>query len=241
MLVLWWWAPLALLGITVRDRPLGQSVVKMGCDCSGGAAIQEWTLQSRTCFNGALVLTESTPWMCPSWRWEGCNPAWSAAVYWVHWLWGLPGGARSATAYGLPRSTQHKLQSSLQMAATYVGLGGAQVSTKRKPRPAATSARLEPLSESYGACWGHMQLVWEILGKSEAQIKTSPPYGKFLIETINNSPKIPITDRQSRKWHIVKGSTCFLLHFPHHTSPDIPIIKKKYNMPEHENKSDTKI
>ena len=36
---------------------------------------------------------------------------------------------------------------------------------------------LGPLSESYGACWGHMQLVWEILGKSEAWAKTDHSYG----------------------------------------------------------------
>ena len=47
---------------------------------------------------------------------------------------------RSATAYVLSRATQHELQSDLQMAATFAGLGGAQGRPSCDPRLAAASA-----------------------------------------------------------------------------------------------------
>lgn len=43
--------------------------------------------------------------------------------------------------------TQHELQSVLQMAAAYAGLGGAQVRSSCEPRPAAAIVSLGPLSE----------------------------------------------------------------------------------------------
>ena len=49
--------------------------------------------------------------------------------------------SRSATNYVLSRVTQHKLQSDLQIAAIYAGLGGAQVRLSCESRPAAASVR----------------------------------------------------------------------------------------------------
>ena len=93
---------------------------------------------------GALVLAESTPWVCHLWRWLVGASTWSEVVHEVHWLWGLmgdtgPGQLPSLRA--LPGATQHQLQSSLQMAATCARLGGAQERPYCKPRLAAASVR----------------------------------------------------------------------------------------------------
>ena len=48
---------------------------------------------------------------------------------------------RSATNCALPGAIWHQLQSDLPMAATYAGLGGAQVKPRCEPRLAAASAK----------------------------------------------------------------------------------------------------
>ena len=128
----------------------GQAVTTDHC---GGSAVQGSTPQSRTYLTGVWCQL-SLPLECVT-----CGMAgWCFNVIWSFSVGVLalrpPGRCRlrSAATCVLPRANWHELQIDLQMAATYVGLGGAQVSTKRKPRPAATSARLGPLSESYGAC-----------------------------------------------------------------------------------------
>ena len=57
------------------------------------------------------------------------------------WLWVLWGGARSATACALPRTTLHELQTCLQMATICVGFVVAQKRPSCEMSLTATSAR----------------------------------------------------------------------------------------------------
>lgn len=57
---------------------------------------------------------------------------WSVAVYWLHWLWSPAGSAKSATVCALLGLPHQELQSNLQMAATFGGLGNAQTSQAMK-------------------------------------------------------------------------------------------------------------
>ncbi|XP_036184011.1 uncharacterized protein C10orf67 homolog, mitochondrial [Myotis myotis] len=75
-----------------------------------------------------------------SFNYVGCNLVLSEADCQMYWLWGLPGGAKSAIAYALPEATPHKLQNDLQMAATFVGFGGSQERPSCESSQAAASA-----------------------------------------------------------------------------------------------------
>ena len=120
----------------------------------GGSFVHRPTPQGRTYFSRTLVPTESVSWVCHLWKWlSGSALKWSVAVHWVRRLWGLPrstgqGRPSLCSVWGHP----NKLQSNLQLAATCVGLGGAQASPSCEPRPAVLLLvlGLGPLSNRHG-------------------------------------------------------------------------------------------
>ena len=134
-------------------------------DHRGGSAVQGPTPQSRIYFSGALVPTESTPWVCHLWRW--------LSVVWSCLLGALAERpperyrSRSITACVLPRATWHKLQNYLQMAATCARLRDAQVRPGYKPRQAAASARAGVIKQEVqdplrpdAACLRDFRKIW---------------------------------------------------------------------------------
>ena len=66
---------------------------------------------------------------------------------------------RSATTSALPGTTQHKLQSDLEVAVTCAGFGDTQKRLTCKPKPAATRARPGATYQKYGVHRGQMLLV----------------------------------------------------------------------------------
>lgn len=58
--------------------------MRTGLDYSGRVVVQELTLQSRNCFNRALVPAQSAPCMCHPWRWLGDAPTHFKAGCWGH-------------------------------------------------------------------------------------------------------------------------------------------------------------
>lgn len=104
------------------------------------AATLETPLCSRTRFIETLMLTKYSPCICHLCMWYGCNLILSETDCQMYCLWGLPEGTKSAIAYALPEATPHKLQSDLQMAAIFVGLGSAQKSQSCESTQAAVSA-----------------------------------------------------------------------------------------------------
>ena len=119
---------------------LGKFASWTDCGYSRVTAFQGTIPQIRTYFSRALVPSLSSPWVCHSWRCLGCNMVWSEAVREVHYLCSLLGGTRSAAACTLPGTTQHKLQSDLQMTATCARLADALERPNCKQRPAAACA-----------------------------------------------------------------------------------------------------
>ena len=65
---------------------------------------------------------------------------------------------RSAITCGLPRATQHELQSNMRMAATCAGLGMYQAEPNCDPKLAAASARPRVLSQRFGG--GGRPISW---------------------------------------------------------------------------------
>ena len=68
----------------------------------------------------------------------------SVAVHWVSTIavWGFSAGAgQGQPPFVLPETTQHELQSNLQITATCTGLGGSQVKPNCDPKLAAANAK----------------------------------------------------------------------------------------------------
>ena len=81
----------------------------------------------------------------------------SDAIYRLPLAQGPPGRVRpkSAAAYVLPGPTWCELQSNLKVTDTCAGLGSVWERPSCKPRQAAASACLGPVSKRYRACLGH--------------------------------------------------------------------------------------
>ena len=144
--------------LAFKDLPPGQLTIRTGSNYHGGSAVQGPTSQSMTYFCGALVPTESTPWVCCLW--------------W--WLWAPLGGASQGQPWPVSclRSLSMRYKASCRWLALVLGLEvqrkGAAVNQGQLP----LLLGLGSLHKRYRAHWGQMLLVWKVLGKSEAWAKT---------------------------------------------------------------------
>ena len=134
----------------------------MGCE-------HQLQLQWRICCAGAYSTERDLlqwgshalpvcPFMCHWWSWLRGALAWSEAIHLVHWLWGVPEGARSATNFALLGTTQHKLLSKILMLGLEVPRRGKAINQVQL----LLVQGLGPLSENYRACQGQMLLVYNL-------------------------------------------------------------------------------
>ena len=143
-----------------------------GCDqqtlwrisCAGAYPTEQDLLHWRT---GAF-------WVFPLsmvlWRLLGGVSMWSEAVYGVHWFWSPP---RSATACVLPRPPSMSYKAICSWLLLVLGLAVPRQGQAVYQGRWLLVPGLGPLSKRYGARWGQMLLVWDILQKSDLWAKTS--------------------------------------------------------------------
>lgn len=137
-------------------------------------------MQNTVCLS---VAVEEKPFsgLCDLLRWlDGGALTWSESVHCGCWLYVLLGGAGQGQPLLLfclgPPSMSYRTicWCPLLVLGFEVPRRGQVVNQGQLPLVLS----LRPLSKRSRACWGHMLLVWEILGKSEAWTKTGYLCGK---------------------------------------------------------------
>ena len=171
-----------------KDLLPGQPAARTGCyhwpqtsDHCGISPMQGPNPLNRTYFSRALVPSEFTLWVCCLWRWLGGGVStWSEAVHLVCWPWGLlrDAGKGQPPPVFFPGPSNISNKATCRWLLLLLDLELPRRVQAMNQGQLLLVPGLGQLSKRYGAHWGQMLLVWEILGKSEAWAKTSHLYEK---------------------------------------------------------------